>query len=157
MEALPDSESQSIKTAAHPRYGYALSEGLLMASRDGNHFKRWNEAFLRPGPARPETLWRSFHRLGIDRNRCYASRSRQGIIAVCIRRLLAWPRQRSEALPLRLDGFVSVSASWNGGALLTKPLIFDGSQLGFLLHFRGWKLAGGTSIRERSTHPGILA
>jgi len=30
---------------------------------------------------------------------------------------------------LRLDGFVSVSAGWNGGTLLTKPLVFDGSQL----------------------------
>ena len=26
-----------------------------MASRDGVHFERWNEAFLRPGPERPET------------------------------------------------------------------------------------------------------
>ena len=37
------------------RYGTALTEGLLMASRDGVHFKRWNEAFLRPGVQRPGT------------------------------------------------------------------------------------------------------
>lgn len=30
---------------------------------------------------------------------------------------------------LRLDGFVSVSADWKGGRLLTKPLIFDGGAL----------------------------
>ena len=30
---------------------------------------------------------------------------------------------------LRLDGFVSVSAGWSGGTLLTKTLTFDGSQL----------------------------
>ena len=33
----------------------ALTEGLLMASRDGVNFERWNEAFLRPGPERPGT------------------------------------------------------------------------------------------------------
>ena len=30
---------------------------------------------------------------------------------------------------LRLDGFVSVTAGWKGGELLTKPLVFKGSQL----------------------------
>ena len=30
---------------------------------------------------------------------------------------------------LRLDGFVSISAGWNGGTLLTKPLVFEGKQL----------------------------
>ncbi len=35
--------------AAQQRYGTALTEGLLMSSRDGVNFHRWNEAFLRPG------------------------------------------------------------------------------------------------------------
>ena len=41
--------------AAQDVNGTALTEGLLMASRDGIHFERWNEAFLRPGPERPDT------------------------------------------------------------------------------------------------------
>ena len=53
MQALPEREHRELRSAASPRYGTALTEGLLMASRDGVHFKRWNEAFLRPGVERP--------------------------------------------------------------------------------------------------------
>ncbi len=35
---------------SHPRYGTAVTDGLFMTSRDGRMFKRWAEAFLRPGP-----------------------------------------------------------------------------------------------------------
>jgi hypothetical protein len=37
------------------RYGTALTEGLFMASRDGINFKRWNDAFIRPGIEREGT------------------------------------------------------------------------------------------------------
>ncbi|HRX79876.1 MAG TPA: hypothetical protein P5307_12485, partial [Pirellulaceae bacterium] len=49
MRALPDRDNRELRASAHLRYGTALTEGLLMASRDGVQFKRWNEAFLRPG------------------------------------------------------------------------------------------------------------
>ena len=29
-----------------------VSDGVYMTSRDGLHFKRWGEAFVRPGPQR---------------------------------------------------------------------------------------------------------
>ena len=32
------------------RIGTDLTDGLFMASRDGRSFRRWDEAFLRPGP-----------------------------------------------------------------------------------------------------------
>jgi hypothetical protein len=55
MRALPEREHREQRAAAHLRYGTPLTVGLLMASRDGVHFHRWNEAFLRPGIQRPGT------------------------------------------------------------------------------------------------------
>ncbi|MCA9070763.1 MAG: hypothetical protein KDA84_17655, partial [Planctomycetaceae bacterium] len=55
MRALPELQNRQQRAAAHLRYGTALTEGLLMSSRNGVHFERWNEAFLRPGPERPDT------------------------------------------------------------------------------------------------------
>jgi hypothetical protein len=131
MRALPEVSYREERAAAHLRYGTALSEGLLMASRDGVHFERWGEAFLRPGPERPDT-WRYGHQF------------------------IAWHSVQTEsALPgappdmsiyaaegswhgkgnalrrysLRLDGFVSVNAPLRGGELITRPFTFTGDEL----------------------------
>jgi hypothetical protein len=39
------------------------------------------------------------------------------------------PTWHIERLLLRTDGFASVSATWSGGELLTKPLTFTGGEL----------------------------
>jgi hypothetical protein len=49
MRALPERAHREGRAQVSERYGVALTEGLLIASRDGVTFKRWNEAF--PGPA----------------------------------------------------------------------------------------------------------
>jgi len=53
MRALPELQHREQRAAVSLRYGTALTEGLLMTSRDGQTFKRWGEAFLRPGIQRP--------------------------------------------------------------------------------------------------------
>ena len=55
MRALPEREHREWRAKASQRYGVAITEGLFMASRDGIRFKRWNEAFLRPGIERNGT------------------------------------------------------------------------------------------------------
>jgi hypothetical protein len=55
MRALPQLKHREMRSRAHLRYGTALTEALVMASRNGVHFERWNEAFFRPGIQRPET------------------------------------------------------------------------------------------------------
>jgi hypothetical protein len=47
---LPGLEERMIRAKSRPRYGTAVTDGLFMTSRDGRLFKRWGEAFLRPGP-----------------------------------------------------------------------------------------------------------
>jgi hypothetical protein len=131
MRALPQLEQRENRSAAHLRYGTALTEGLLMASRDGIHFERWNEAFLRPGPERPET-WLYGHQY-IACNAVETASSLPG--AANELSLFAtegsWTGNGNalRRYSLRLDGFVSVNGPWKGGELLTKPLKFDGDRL----------------------------
>ncbi|MDA1016931.1 MAG: hypothetical protein O3A00_21040 [Planctomycetota bacterium] len=131
MRALPQLEDRQQRAAANLRYGTALTEGLLMASRNGVHFERWNEAFLRPGPQRPET-WLYGHQYiawhavetesslpGAPREMSlYASEGSWTGTSNAMRRYT-----------LRLDGFVSVNGPWKGGELITKPLQFEGRRL----------------------------
>ncbi len=60
MLALPERGHREERAKVSQRYGTALTEGLLMASRDGVTFKRWNETFLRPGIER-EGTWHYGH------------------------------------------------------------------------------------------------
>ena len=56
IEALPELEHRRRRAALHPRFGAALTDGLFMSSRDGHTFKRWAEAFIRPGPQQEGNL-----------------------------------------------------------------------------------------------------
>ncbi len=132
MNDLPAHEQRKQRAAGSRRYGTAITEGLFMASRDGQTFHRWNEAFLRPGPERAEswhygqqyiawhlvetkpTLTGAANELSL-----YASESYWHGKGSAVRRY-----------SLRLDGFVSVNGpASDGNELITKPFVFDGSQL----------------------------
>lgn len=131
MRALPEPEHRRLRASSDPRYGTALTEGLLMCSRDGIEFKRWNEAFLPPGIERPGT-WHygqqyiAWHVIETPSQlpgapnelSLYAGES-------------YWTGQGSalRRYSLRLDGFVSIQALAGGGQLITRPIRFSGSRL----------------------------
>lgn len=131
MEALPEPEHRRMRSLAGDRYGMAITEGLLMASRDGVRFKRWNEAFLPPGIERPGT-WHYGHQY-IAWHVVETKSSLPG--APNELSLYAgenyWTGDSSELrrYTLRLDGFVSLSAPMNGGRCVTKPITFTGNRL----------------------------
>ena len=131
MRALPELEKREQRAAAHLRYGTALSEGLVMASRDGVHFERWNEAFLRPGPERPST-WLYGHQFIAWHAVETASSLPDAPPEMSIYAAEGSWHGKGNALrryTLRLDGFVSVQAPLSGGELVTKSMIFDGGEL----------------------------
>jgi hypothetical protein len=150
MESLPEHEHRRMRSAATNRYGTAVTEGLLMASRDGVQFQRRGEAFLRPGPQRPGT-WNYGHQYiawhvvetgsslpGADNElSLYAGESYWTGKASALRRYT-----------LRIDGFVSASAPIAGGELLTRPIRFEGNAL--LLNFAS-SAAGGLRIEVQDT------
>ena len=49
---------KGLPATEHPAYDYAsITETLFMSSRDGLQFKRWGEAFIRPGPRRERWIY----------------------------------------------------------------------------------------------------
>lgn len=129
--ALPEREQREWRSGAADRYGMAITEGLLMASRDGVRFKRWNEAFLRPGIERTGT-WNYGHQY-IGWHVLETKSALEGAPnELSIYAGESYWTDRSSALrryTLRLDGFVSVHAPMSGGDLITKPITFTGQKL----------------------------
>ena len=131
MRALPDAADRDLRASSVKRYGHALSECLLMASRDGVHFKRWNEAFLRPGIQRPGTWQYGAQYVG-----WHAVETKSSLPGapneLSLYATESYWHGKGSALrryTLRLDGFVSIHAPMKGGELITKPIRFKGGKL----------------------------
>jgi len=106
-----------------------VSDSVFMSSRDGLHWRRWTEAFIRPGPM--SERW-------INRNNMTA----WGILVTkptfpnAPDELSLYSNEgyytdgnRLRRFTLRMDGFVSVHAPYSGGELVTHPLVFKGRRL----------------------------
>ncbi len=131
MRALPQPKHREMRSEAHLRYGTALTEALVMASRNGVHFDRWNEAFFRPGIERPETWQYGHHYVASHAVETESSLPGAPNELSFYSSEGAWTGN-SNALrryTLRLDGFVSVHGKWKGGTMTTKPIRFQGDQL----------------------------
>lgn len=131
LAALPEEAHRRQRSAASARYGTALTEALLMTSRDGGRFHRWNEAFLRPGPERPGTWNYGQQYIG-----WHLVETRSGLAGAENELSLYasesyWTGNSSEVrrYALRLDGFVSVNAGYGGGEVVTRPVRFTGGRL----------------------------
>ena len=100
-----------------------------MTSRDGQAFRRWDEAFLRPGPQS------AGHWIYGDNYQSYGlweTASPEGTNEISMHFTeYAWldAKHQSRRYTIRLDGFVSLNAPLSGGELLTKPLLFSGKKL----------------------------
>ncbi len=131
MRELPQLQHREMRSEAHVRYGTALTEALVMASRNGIHFERWNEAFLRPGSERPETWQYGQHYVAWHAVETESSLPGAANELSFYASEGAWTGD-SNALrryTLRLDGFVSVHGNWKGGTMITKPIRFTGDRL----------------------------
>ena len=128
---LPHPELRRLRASNHPRYGSAVTDSLFMTSRDGHHFHRWSEAFIRPGPARTNAwvygdnsvawgavLTRSTVDKAPDELSIYVTEGYWTGTSLNVRRY-----------SMRVDGFVSVNAPLSGGEFVTKPIVFTGSML----------------------------
>ncbi len=152
MNALPEFKHRKTRSSIDNRYGMAITEGLFMTSRDGINFKRWQEAFLRPGIERNGTwaygnqyiAWQMVETKSTTKDApneisLYASEN-------------YWTGKSNQLrrYTMRIDGFVSVNAPMKGGEIVTKPLIFSGKEL--LLNFSS--SAAGSIVVELQTPDG---
>lgn len=113
-----------------------LSDGIFMTSRDGVHWRRFLEAFIRPG--RDERNW--VHRTNAVSRGILQTAPDE--LSLYVSRNYTYPTAHIERMVLRTDGFVSVHAGVPGGELVTKPLIFEGQKL-----FLNYATSAAGSIR----------
>jgi len=108
---------------AHPYEG--ANDALFMASRDGVHWKRWLDAWVRPGL--DELNW--------------TERNNYPVWGIAVTSPVEWSmyiteHYRHAPLPARMRrlairpwGFAAVHADYSGGEMVTKLLTFAGSTL----------------------------
>jgi hypothetical protein len=154
LRALPELQNREWRAKASERYGRALSETLLMASRDGVTFKRWNEAFLRPGIERDGT-WnygQQFLAWSPVETRSVLEGAPNELSLFAVESYWTGNSSLLRRYSLRLDGFVSASAPMDGGELITKPVTFTGNTL--RLNF-STSAAGSVQVevQDLSGHP----
>jgi len=131
FDELTGREKRLERMKHHPRYGLTVTDCVFMCSRDGVHFKRYDEAFMRPEPE---------HSVNWVYGDCYPS---YGLIETPS----AIPGADSElsffvfenhwmGVPaemyrysMRMDGFVSLHAGAKEQIIMTKPFSFEGNEL----------------------------
>jgi hypothetical protein len=129
--ALPSLDLRQQRAKTSPRYGTAVTDALFMTSRDGLTFRRWNEAFLRPG-LRTKHNWAygdnyvAWHVVETD---SADDDSPRELSLYASESYFTGATSRLRRYSLRIDGFASVFAPREGGEMITKPLTFRGETL----------------------------
>lgn len=131
--------------SAHHRYGTAVTDALFMASRDGLTFKRWPEAFIRPGP-RQSGSWVYGDNMiawGMVQTPSATAGAPDELSLYVTEHYWEGTYMEFRRYTLRTDGFVSVTAPQSDGEIITKPLIFEGGNLALNFETSG---AGGIGV-----------
>ena len=122
------SAEEAKRVNVNPDYFKDCSDAVLMTSRGGNVYDRtFMEGFIRPGIGLQNWVSRSNYpalnvvQTGPDEMSLYVQHD------------YAQPSAHLRRYSLRLDGFASVNAPYEGGSMTTKPFVFAGSEL--LLNF----------------------
>ena len=121
-KVLTDEQARAL--GVDPGYASDAADAVLMATRGGNRYTRlFMEALIRPG----NDLGNWASRAGL---------TAQGIVPTGPAEISLYKQahyaQASAHLVrylLRTDGFISLNATYGGGEMVTKPLVFQGHQL----------------------------
>ncbi len=127
---MPDFARREHKIKYTGRGGTALTDCGIITSRDGFHFDRWDEAFLTAGIENHDNWWYG------DRYSVYGiyetpseKDGEPNELSFFVGEDFMSQRGDFIRYTVRLDGFFSWNAGFNGGTVLTKPFIFSGSNL----------------------------
>jgi len=128
---LPGLAERKARAKGHPRYASVVTDALMMTSRDGRRFKRWDEAVIRPGPSRANSWVYGDNMVswGILETKSRLPQSPNELSIYVVEGYWVGKSQNFVRYTFRLDGFVSVRAPLTGGEFTTKPLVFKGSKL----------------------------
>ena len=131
MLDLPGLDNRLARGAHHPRYGMTVTDAVFMSTRDGSTFHRWSEAFIRPGPRACES-WvygDNFVFWGMYETPSEVEDTPNEISLLATESYWEGGYTGFRRYSLRVDGFVSATAPYAGGELLTRPLVFEGGSL----------------------------
>jgi hypothetical protein len=143
QRAGPDVDTEKEGQKLH--FSSAVTEAVFMTSRDGQTFKRWDEAFLRPGIERKDT-W-AYGNQYIAWQLVETKSSLEGapkeLSLYATEGYWTGTSNQLRRYTIRIDGFVSINAPLSGGELVTKPLVFDGEEM--VINFSS-SAAGGVQV-----------
>ena len=128
---LPQPEFRRLRSSRSVREGTAVTDGMLMTSRDGEQFKIWPESFIRPG------LWERGNWFYGDNYQALGMIETPSAREGASRELSLFASEsgkqhgpvRLRRFTMRVDGFVSANAPLSGGEVITRPLTFTGQRL----------------------------
>ena len=143
------------ETSDAGRLGLAFTEVLFMSSRDGVHWTRFPEAFLRPGPQNEEN-WiygGGYPAVGLLETAPSVPGSDPELSLLIPEGRFSEKPNELVRYSLRTDGFVSMHAPYAEKKLVTKPFIFRGETLS--LNF-STSAAGYVRVRLRDLHANEL-
>ena len=138
------SEDQAKAINVNPRYFKDTSDAILMTSRPGRdvYDRTFLSSFVRPGIGAHNWVSRTnYPALNVVQ-------TGPAEMSVYLNQDYAQPTAHLRRYSMRLDGFASAQADYNGGELVTKPLSFSGQQL--KLNF-ATSAAGGIRVEIQDT------
>ena len=121
-QVLSDEEAKKLNV--DPGYFKDCSDAYMMTTRGGNVYDRtFMEAFIRPGIGMKNWVSRSnYPALNVVQ-------TSPEEMSLYVNQDYAQPTAHLHRYSLRIDGFTSLSAPYNGGEMITKPFTFSGHEL----------------------------
>ncbi len=121
-QVLSDEEAEALDV--NPKYYKDCSDVVLITSRGGNQYDRtFMGSFIRPGIGAQNWVSRSnYPALNIVQ-------TGDTEMSIYVNQNYAQPTAHLRRYSLRLDGFGSVQAGYEGGEMITKPFTFKGDDL----------------------------
>lgn len=130
-DRLCGSEHRKWRMQRGKRFGLALTDALFMCSRDGKTFKRWDQAFMTPGPESPYAWIYGDCSLThgiLATDTIVKGEDKELSMYVTVNNWTDQPQQMYR-YTLRMDGFISRRADFEKRLLVTKAFTFEGSKL----------------------------
>jgi len=141
-DQLPGAECRKMRMKLNPRYGLAITDCVLMTSRDGGHWNRWDEAWMRPGAERVYN-WvygDCYPSVGFIPTPSDLELAPDEYSMFCPEKHWSNEPAKLRRYSIRQDGFISRGAGYAGAQVVTKPVTFEGGRLhlNFSTSAAGW-------------------
>jgi hypothetical protein len=144
LENLSEFDERKRRADFHMRYGTAVTDNLFMVSRDGRTFKRWGEAFIRPG-SQSTGNWvygDNYQSWRLVETPSAVKGEPSEISFYATEGYWRGTSNMFRRYSIRKDGFASLNATLSGGEVITRPVRFAGDRL-----YLNLSTSGAGSIR----------